>query len=69
MKAIIVNRISDLCLYFSIFLLLYLFNTLDYLTIFNIIHLTNIQIFWLNLIAFFIFVGAVGKSAQLGLHT
>lgn len=69
MKAIIVNRISDLRLYFSIFILLYLFGTLDYLVIFNIVHITNISLLWLNIICFFIFIGAVGKSAQLGLHT
>lgn len=69
MKAIIVNRISDLFLYFSIFVLFFIFGTLDYLTIFTVVGISEISVFWLTLICFCLFMGAVGKSAQLGLHT
>jgi NADH-ubiquinone oxidoreductase chain 5 len=45
MKAIIVNRISDLFLYFSIFTLYTLFGTLDYITIFSISTVSEINSF------------------------
>lgn len=76
-KAMIINRIGDFALAIAIFLALYLFNTLDYSTIFNIAPLytdTSIKFLGLNIpclefLCFLLFVGAVGKSAQLGLHT
>jgi NADH-quinone oxidoreductase subunit L len=69
MKAIIVNRISDLFLYFSIFTLFLVLGTVDYLNVFQISGVTNVNSIWLTFITLCIFVGAVGKSAQLGLHT
>lgn len=69
MKAIIVNRISDLTLYFSLFTLFFIFGTLDYLSVFSIVSDISVNSGWLTFITFLIFVGAVGKSAQLGLHT
>lgn len=69
MKAIIVNRVSDLFLYFSIFALFFVFGVLDYNTIFYVASLSSLDTFWLYLIGFCIIVGAIGKSAQLGLHT
>jgi proton-translocating NADH-quinone oxidoreductase, chain L len=69
MKAIIVNRISDLFLYFSIFTLFLVLGTVDYLNVFQIAGVTNVNSIWLTFITLCIFVGAVGKSAQLGLHT
>ena len=76
-KAMIINRIGDFALAIAIFLSLYLFNTLDYSTIFNIapyyttisINLLNFNIPCIEFLCFLLFVGAVGKSAQLGLHT
>lgn len=76
-KAMIINRIGDFALAIAIFLALYLFNTLDYLTIFNLaplyinfsINLLNFNIPCLEFLCFLLFLGAVGKSAQLGLHT
>ena len=43
MKAIIVNRISDLFLYFSIFLIFFIFGTLDYGIIFSVVGLSSIN--------------------------
>src|SRR3546814_1418231 len=41
-KAMIINRIGDFALAIAIFLALYLFNTLDYTTIFNVAPLYKI---------------------------
>jgi len=76
-KAMIINRIGDFALALAIFLALYLFNTLDYSTIFNLIPLysdysitlLNFNIPCLEFLSFLLFIGAVGKSAQVGLHT
>lgn len=76
-KAMLMNRIGDFALAFAIFLLIYTFNTLDYLPIFTLsskmetffITVYNFNIPLLEIICFFLFIGAVGKSAQLGLHT
>nr|YP_010620229.1 NADH dehydrogenase subunit 5 [Dictyomenia sonderi]WAX04265.1 NADH dehydrogenase subunit 5 [Dictyomenia sonderi] len=78
LKALIVNRIGDLGVLFAILLLLQIFEgTLDFSTIFVLIPLSNsylITLFsydlhYLSLISFFLIIGAIGKSAQLGLHT
>ncbi len=77
LKALIVNRVGDFCLSIGIFLIFYLFKSINYLVIFpliplvidNFITFVNIKIHTLTLISIFLFLGAVGKSAQLGLHT
>nr|YP_010620068.1 NADH dehydrogenase subunit 5 [Rhodomelopsis africana]WAX04081.1 NADH dehydrogenase subunit 5 [Rhodomelopsis africana] len=78
LKALIVNRLGDLGILFAIMLLLQVFEgTLDFNIIFSLIPLVNnyvIQLFshdfhYLSLVTFFLIIGAVGKSAQLGLHT
>lgn len=76
-KALIVNRIGDFGLLFSIFSIFYLFKSLNYLTIFSITPFfmdyyyifLGFKFHGLTLIGIFLFIGAVGKSAQLGLHT
>lgn len=73
----IINRIGDFGLALGIFVMFYIFKTLDYSTIFAIapkIYQTKLIIFNMNfdaltLICIFLFVGAVGKSAQIGLHS
>jgi NADH-quinone oxidoreductase subunit L len=75
-KAMIINRIADVFFIFAILLILVHFKTLDYLIVFDLIHLLNekrvfffgIYFNLLNLICFFLFLGAIGKSAQIGLH-
>jgi NADH-quinone oxidoreductase subunit L len=71
------NRIADVFFIFGIILILYYFKTLNYTLIFSLIEniknekvfviFTNVNV--INLILFFLFIGAIGKSAQIGLHT
>ncbi len=76
-KAFIVNRVGDFGLVLGIFLLFYLFGTVNFDEIFsqtpNIldkeISFLNININAINLICILLFIGAMGKSAQIILHT
>ena len=76
-KAMIVNRVGDFGLAIAIFSIFLVFKTIDFCTVFSLVpYFGNDNIFFLgysfssiNLIAFLLFVGAVGKSAQLILHT
>ena len=77
-KAVLFNRVGDFFLLFAMFIIYYIFNTLDYDIIFsaipflagkNLLISECLQINCIDLICFSLFIGAVGKSAQLGLHT
>jgi len=76
-KAMVINRIGDFGLSIAIFIIYSTFGTVDYSTVFSLaptIIQVNVPFFisninMLDFICFFIFVGAVGKSAQVGLHT
>jgi len=76
-KALIVNRVGDFGLSLGILTLFYVFHSVDYSTIFACAPLFSSHhiifmgtgIHSLTLASFFLFIGAVGKSAQLGLHT
>ena len=75
-KAIVVNRVGDFGLALGIFCIYTCFDSLDYSVVFAACPFaSNLSFFFfyefnaLNLIGFLLFVGAVGKSAQLGLHT
>jgi NADH:ubiquinone oxidoreductase subunit 5 (subunit L)/multisubunit Na+/H+ antiporter MnhA subunit len=71
------NRIADVFFIFGILLLLIEFKTTDYFIIFSLLdYIENNNIYFIineyriiDIIAFFLFLGAIGKSAQLGLHT
>jgi len=73
----IVNRIGDFGLAIAIFTIYLYFQTLDYGVVFslapfyneNILPFFEFKINLLDFIGIFLFIGAVGKSAQLGLHT
>nr|YP_009541964.1 NADH dehydrogenase subunit 5 [Synarthrophyton chejuense]AYR06634.1 NADH dehydrogenase subunit 5 [Synarthrophyton chejuense] len=77
LKALLINRIGDFALSIGILLVFYTFRSLDYSVIFALIPLFKNYFFivlgyklhTLSLISIFLFLGAVGKSAQLGLHT
>jgi len=77
LKAVIVNRIGDIALALAIFLIYFVFNSIEYSTVFALIPFfkNNTIIFFgfeinvITLICFFFFIGATGKSAQIGLHT
>ena len=76
-KAMIVNRVGDFGLAIAIFCIFLVFKTIDFCAVFSLVpYFVNDNVFFLgyslsciNLIAFLLFVGAVGKSAQLILHT
>lgn len=75
MKALIVNRIGDFGLSLGIFTIFFVFGAIDYSTVFALAHqFENARWFGMEInvltpISLFLFMGAVGKSAQLGLHT
>lgn len=69
-KAFIMNRIGDLGFLAGVFIIGYLFNSLDYLTIKQAIATGNyVDLGWLAFATFCLFIGATGKSAQLPLYT
>ena len=76
-KAMIVNRIGDFSLMLGILTMFTVFKAVDYATVFALAPLfscvkfnfLNFNFDVLGVIAIFLFIGAVGKSAQLGLHT
>lgn len=77
MKAMIVNRIGDFGLSLGIFVLFFVFKTVNFETLFalssslantNLVFLSN-NIDAITLISILLFIGSIGKSAQVGLHT
>jgi NADH-ubiquinone oxidoreductase chain 5 len=76
-KAMLVNRVGDFALLLAIFSIYFLFHSLDYDIVFSLVPLaldyrimiSNLQVSLLDLISILLFVGAMGKSAQFGLHT
>jgi len=76
-KAFIVNRVGDFGFALGIFLIFYLFGTVNYDEIFsqipqyinNEISFFYINVNAINLICILLFIGAMGKSAQFLLHT
>lgn len=69
-KAFIMNRIGDLGLLIGIFIIGSMFSTLDYATLKTAITgATNLDMYWISIAAFALFIGACGKSAQIPLYT
>jgi len=76
-KAMIVNRVGDFGLALGIFAIYITFNSVEYSTVFALVPLfeqdylnfLGFNVHLLTLIGVLLFIGAVGKSAQLGLHT
>jgi NADH-ubiquinone oxidoreductase chain 5 len=66
-KALTVNRVGDTFLSVGFFAALWVFGTLDYSTIFSMAPYINESA--LTLIGLLFLLAAMGKSAQLGLHT
>lgn len=74
-KAMIYNRIADIFMVSGLCAVFFTFETFDYLIIFSTTPLLNFstfifffEIFNLDFICFFLFLGAMGKSAQYGFH-
>jgi len=73
----LVNRIGDFALLLAIFSIYYIFNSLDYDVVFTLVPLVinykfilgGFHLPVLDFICILLFIGAMGKSAQLGLHT
>ncbi|MEI9993293.1 MAG: NADH-quinone oxidoreductase subunit L [Rhizomicrobium sp.] len=77
MKAFIVNRVGDFGFALGIFGIFYIFKSLDFDTVFaaapsmvgKTFHFGSWDVDILTTLCLLLFVGAMGKSAQLGLHT
>ena len=73
----IVNRVGDFGLALGILTIFVKFQSVDYATVFSIAPIfvgyefsfSNFRFDLLTIICLLLFVGSVGKSAQLGLHT
>ena len=76
-KAFLVNRVGDFGFALGIFLIFYLFGTVNYSEVFELIPIIvdkellflGIEVKAIDLICLLLFVGAMGKSAQILLHT
>lgn len=66
-EAFIMNRIADLGMLFGIFILYWTFGSLQYEVVFGLAGGTDSLV--LTMIAAFLFIGAMGKSAQFPFHT
>ena len=77
MKAFIVNRVGDLGLLIAMFLIFKTFGTLNFSEVFsqaaaqskNSVHIFGSDYNLITTICIFLFIGAMGKSAQIILHT
>ena len=76
-KAFLVNRVGDFGLALGIFLIFYYFGTINYTEVFNLIptlvsekiNFLGFNFVVIDLICILLFIGAMGKSAQIFLHT
>ena len=76
-KAMLINRVGDFFLLLSLFSISFVFDSLDYDVVFGLAPLAiksniligSLEVPGLDLICFLLFLGAMGKSAQVGLHT
>jgi len=76
-KAMLMNRIGDFSLIIGIILIFIYYKSVDYASVSvltpllkeKVITFLHLDILLLTLVGILLFIGAVGKSAQLGLHT
>ena len=76
-KAMVLNRIGDFGLVLGILIIFVKYKAVDYATVFAITPFfveenfcfLNMNFNLIDIIGFLLFIGAIGKSAQLGLHT
>lgn len=77
LKAMVMNRIADVFFIIAIILIIINFKSLNFTLVFSLINfMIEEKIFFvynfipkIDIICFFLFIGAIGKSAQVGLHT
>ncbi len=77
MKAFVVNRVGDFGFMLGIFAVFFIFGTLDFDSVFHAaphfvgktFHFGSWNVDILTTICILLFIGAMGKSAQIGLHT
>ncbi|MCL4150531.1 UNVERIFIED_CONTAM: hypothetical protein GTU68_038557 [Idotea baltica] len=67
LKALIVNRFGDFAIIMALLVLIYLFKSVNFGVIFAVID--SFDFISIHLVSFFLLIGCIGKSAQLGLHT
>lgn len=73
----IMNRIADVFFFFGICLVFLILGTTDFLITFEFInhlkfefiYILGLKINFIDLLCFFLFIGSIGKSAQLFFHT
>lgn len=76
-KAMLINRIGDLAILLAMFLIFCIFGSLNYDIVFGLVPYVNRYTFDIftysfdniDLICLLLFIGAMGKSAQFGLHS
>ena len=76
-KAFVVNRVGDFGFALGIFLIFYIFGTVNYDEVFlkipeiidQKINFLSFEFYTIDLICLLLFIGAMGKSAQFLLHT
>jgi NADH-quinone oxidoreductase subunit L len=76
-KAMLINRIGDYTVLLGIIFIYFTFKSVDYATVFVLVpFFLEKKIFLfiftfkiIDVICFLLFIGAMGKSAQIGLHT
>ena len=76
-KAMLVNRIGDYFMVLSLFSIQFVFGSLDYDVVFGLVPsmsysrilIGSLEVDCIDLICLLLFLGAMGKSAQIGLHT
>ena len=73
----ILNRIGDFGLVIGILIVFVEYKAVDYATVFattpifadKVYNFLSFDFDLISVLCFFLFIGAIGKSAQLGLHT
>ncbi|MDJ0957721.1 MAG: NADH-quinone oxidoreductase subunit L [Arenicellales bacterium] len=74
LKAFLVNRVGDFGFLLGIAAILYVFGSLDYATVFEAAPgaasatVADTETLWITVICLLLFLGAMGKSAQVPLH-
>ena len=73
MKAMLINRVGDIGLVLAMIKIFNEFGALEFSVIYSVMSLNTLNLYVnkesVTIICLLIFLGAVGKSAQLGLHT